>query len=251
MKVCIVVPYYDHLAQFRQFLPELLQTGVPLLVVDDASPADDGSALAELLAVQAPGSILLRHETNGGKGAAVMTALRTAFAEGFTHAVQIDADGQHDIADLSALLGASGQQPDCLVCGKPQFGTDISGLRYFARYITLCLVWLETLGTEIRDALCGFRVYPLQQTVELLDRCEPGRRMAFDPEILVRAVWADIGLCFVPVHVCYPDSGRSHFRYIRDNAEIAWMHTRLISGMLPRIPALLRRRARVGREVRS
>lgn len=251
MNTCIVIPYFDHFVQFRAFLPRLIQPGLTLLVVDDASPASSGDRLGALLQDEAPGSILIRHENNGGKGAAVMTGLRAALAEGFSHAVQIDADGQHDTADLPALLAAASEHPERLICGEPQFGDDISSFRYFARYITLSCAWLETLSTEIRDALCGFRVYPLQQTVALLDRCNPAKRMAFDPEILVRAIWSDIGLHFVPVAVRYPEDGRSHFHYLADNAEIAWMHTRLILGMLPRIPRLLGRRRRTGREAKT
>ena len=65
--------------------------------------------------------------------------------------------------------------------------------------------------------------------------------MAFDPEILVRAVWEGIRLRFIPVQVQYPDGGKSHFLYVRDNIEISWMHTRLIAGMLLRLPILIRR----------
>jgi hypothetical protein len=74
--------------------------------------------------------------------------------------------------------------------------------------------------------------------------------MAFDPEILVRAVWAGIPLKFVPIHVQYPENGRSHFHYVRDNLEIAWMHTRLLFGMLTRIPGLAHPRYR-GRKRRA
>lgn len=171
-----------------------------------------------------------------------MTGLRAAHSRGFTHAVQVDADGQHDVSDLPALLRIGERHQDGLVCGRPEFGEDASRLRFYARHITLFFCWLETLSTEIQDALCGFRLYPLRQTVALLDGGKPGKRMAFDPEILVRAVWAGLPLHFVPVHVRYPRGGKSHFRYVVDNVEITWMHTRLIAGMLFRIPRLLKRR---------
>jgi len=105
----------------------------------------------------------------------------------------------------------------------------------------LFFTWLETLSTEICDAMCGFRVYPLTQIVALVEGSKPGKRMTFDPEILVRAVWADIPLRYVSVKIVYPDDGKSHFRYFRDNLEISWMHTRLIFGMLIRLPLLIQR----------
>ena len=177
-----------------------------------------------------------------GKGGAVMTGLRAAHKAGFTHALQLDADGQHDTSAIEGFRREAEKNPSYLICGEPKFADDISKLRFFARFITLWFCWLESLSTQIRDAMCGLRVYPLESVVEIIDNNRLGQRMAFDSEILVRAVWDNIPLKFIPVNVRYPEGGKSHFRYWRDNIEISWMHTRLITGMLLRLPALLRRR---------
>jgi glycosyltransferase involved in cell wall biosynthesis len=248
MRACVVVPHFDHVEQFRVLLPKLATLHVPLIVVDDASPLESADALVRLLEAIIPDAVLIRHSVNLGKGAAVVTGLRAAWERGYTHAVQIDADGQHDCHEVPLLCTAAQASPDSLICGEPVFA-DISALRYYARYITLYLIWLETLSTEIRDALCGMRLYPLKPIADLLNRSKLPKRMAFDPEILVRAVWAGIPLKFVPIHVQYPENGRSHFHYVRDNLEIAWMHTRLLFGMLTRISRLAhpRYRGRKGR----
>ena len=211
-----------------------------MVVVDDASPEHSFEGLTSSLEAFAPDSILVRHYENQGKGGAVMTGLAKAQEAGFSHALQIDADGQHDIDGIKKLVAQAEIFPDCLICGKPVFDASISGLRFYSRFITLYLVWLETLSKEIHDALCGLRLYPLQETTVLIKRGGIGTRMAFDPEILVRAVWADIPLKFVPVKVVYPEDGKSHFNYLSDNLRIAWMHTRLIAGMLIRFPKLIR-----------
>lgn len=244
MNICIVVPHYDHLEQFQRFLPHLAAQGLPLVVVDDASPAVVVDTLEGLLKATAVKTTLVRHVENRGKGGAVMTALRTAHDAGFSHALQIDADGQHDVADIDSFLEAAKARPRSLICGAPQFDESISKLRYYARYITLSLSYLETLSCEIRDALCGFRLYPLDTVTTIINNNRLGERMAFDPELLVRAVWEDIPLHYVPVNVSYPDDGKSHFHYLRDNVEIAWMHTRLLAGMLIRSPRLLARKFR-------
>lgn len=241
MLTCTVIPHFDHVEQFRVLLPRLSAQGLPLVVVDDASPEDSYKKLQRLLDEHAEGSILVRHTENLGKGGAVMTGLRAALDAGYTHALQIDADGQHDVADMARFRDAAEKHPHSIICGQPVFDESISKLRYYARYITLSLSWLESLSTEIRDALCGFRLYPLAPVVTLFEKSRPGRRMAFDPEILVRAVWEGIRLRFIPVQVQYPDGGKSHFLYVRDNIEISWMHTRLIAGMLLRLPILIRR----------
>jgi glycosyltransferase involved in cell wall biosynthesis len=241
MLSCIVVPHYDHVVQFEVLLPHLLAHGVPLIVVDDASPGESFNALQRLLDEYTEDTTLIRHDVNLGKGAAVMSGLRAGRAAGYTHALQIDADGQHDALAISRFQEASRQNPGHIICGNPIFAEDIPKLRFFARYITLWFCWLESLSTEIRDAMCGFRLYPIDTLVEIIDKSNPGRRMAFDPEILVRAIWNGVRLQFIPVDVQYPAGGRSHFHYFRDNVEIFWMHTRLITGMLLRLPTLLRR----------
>lgn len=242
MLICIVIPHYDHLEQFQRVLPALTRQGYPLVVVDDGSPEYSFAALGKLLTESAPGSVLIRHAVNRGKGAAVMTGLNAASEAGFTHALQIDADGQHDVDSIQRLVTQAEQFPDSLVCGEPVFDTSISKLRFYSRYITLYLVWLQTLSTGIRDALCGLRLYPLTDTMIAVSSSVRGQRMAFDPEILVRSVWAGIPLIYVPVKIVYPDDGKSHFHYLGDNLEIAWMHVRLVAGMLFRLPRLLWRK---------
>ena len=241
MKICIIVPHFDHLEQFRDFLPSLESLGLPLLLVDDASPETAAEELADLLKLSSPDAQLIRHTRNRGKGAAVMTGIDAALESGFSHALQIDADGQHDVSDVADFLAAAAAQPNSIVCGQPVFDESVSRLRYYARHITLFFTHLETLSFEIQDAMCGFRLYPLPEAREIVGQSQLGERMAFDSEILVRAVWARIPLQFIPIRVSYPDGGKSHFRYWRDNLEISWMHTRLIFGMLLRSPRLIGR----------
>ena len=242
MLTCVVIPHFDHFDEFQQMLPGLVAQELPLVVVDDASSNQTYDALVRLLDEYAPRSILIRHAENLGKGGAVMTGLRSALDAGYTHALQIDADGQHDTGAIALLVATASRHQDSIICGEPVFDKSISKLRFYARYITLYFCWLEALSTDIRDAMCGFRLYPLQQVAALVEKSHPGKRMSFDSEILVRAVWAGIPLKFVPVQVTYPEGGRSHFRMIRDNLEISWMHTRLVLGMIIRLPELLRRR---------
>lgn len=244
MRACLVIPHHDHVRQFRALVPKLAGTGLPIIVTDDASPAIAFTKLEELLENAAPGATLLRHDVNQGKGGAVITGLRAAWKAGFTHAVQVDADGQHDIETLPKLLAEARNSPAALICGAPVFDESISLLRKRARLITHALCRLETLSPAIEDAMCGFRAYPLAQVIPLLEKSSVARRMGFDPEILVRACWAGMELRFVPVRVTYPKDGRSHFRYFADNVEICWMHTRLICGMLLRLPGLAWQRLR-------
>ena len=248
MKFCIVIPHYDHVEQFTAMLPRLAGQPLPLLIVDDHSPANAFARLEEAALTAIPEAMLIRLDRNQGKGGAVRAGLKAARAAGYSHAVQVDADGQHDLADIAALTAEAERYPRHIVCGQPVFDRDIPSVRYYARYLTLALSWVESLSMEIRDAMCGFRVYPLEQTLALCEGARLGSRMDFDPEILVRAVWGGVGLRFVPVHVGYPEEGASHFHYFRDNLLISWMHTRLLLAMLPRLPFLLARKWRSRRK---
>jgi predicted LPLAT superfamily acyltransferase len=217
-------------------LARLAPFNLPVIVVDDGS---DAATQLQLATLHAPQLSLLRLDSNQGKGAAVIHGLRAAAARGFTHAVQFDADGQHQAEDLPLMLAEAERYPDALISGQPLYDDSIPKSRLYGRYITHFWVWIETLSLSIRDSMCGFRVYPLAATLALCDRRAIGQRMDFDTEIMVRLYWQGIHSRFIPTRVTYPASGLSHFDALYDNLRISWMHTRLFFGMLPRIPRLL------------
>lgn len=231
MTPCILIPCYNHAGPLAAVLARLAEYGLPCLLIDDGS---EPVAAAELdaLAARYPWVTLLRHPHNQGKGGAVMTGLRRAHALGFSHALQVDADGQHDLADIPALLAEADKHPAALVSGRPLYDDSVPKGRLYGRYITHVWVWIETLSFAIKDSMCGFRVYPLAATCALLDRVALGQRMDFDTEVMVRLYWAGVAVRFVPTRVIYPADGSSHFQLWRDNRDISWMHTRLVCRLL-------------------
>lgn len=231
MNPCLLIPCYNHAGPLAAVLARLAEFKLPCLLVDDGSEPVAAAAL-DALAVQHPWVSLLRHSHNQGKGGAVMTGLRRAHELGFSHALQVDADGQHDLTDLPALLAEARQHPAALVSGRPLYDDSVPKGRLYGRYITHVWVWIETLSFAIKDSMCGFRVYPLASTCALLERVALGRRMDFDTEVMVRLHWAGVPMRFVPTRVIYPVDGRSHFRLFRDNLDISWMHTRLVCRLL-------------------
>ncbi|WP_042051051.1 glycosyltransferase family 2 protein [Aeromonas dhakensis] len=231
MNPCLLIPCYNHAGPLAAVLARLAEFELPCLLVDDGSEPVAAAAL-DALAAQHPWVSLLRHPHNQGKGGAVMTGLRRAHELGFSHALQVDADGQHDLTDLPALLAEARQHPAALVSGRPLYDDSVPKGRLYGRYITHVWVWIETLSFAIKDSMCGFRVYPLASTCALLERVALGRRMDFDTEVMVRLHWAGVPMRFVPTRVIYPVDGRSHFRLFRDNLDISWMHTRLVCRLL-------------------
>jgi predicted LPLAT superfamily acyltransferase len=238
VRFCVIVPVYNHGTPLRVTAARLAEHGVPMIIVDDGSDAATKDAIAAVAARHTVQVITL--PLNGGKGAAVMAGLRSAAATGYTHAVQVDADGQHDLEDLPTLLAAARSRPEALICGEPRFDTSAPKSRLVGRKLTSFWVCVETLSRTMPDTMCGFRVYPLAATIAVLDSARLGSRMDFDIEIAVRLRWADVPLIPIPTNVVYPADGTSNFRLVRDNWSITKLHTRLVFGMLARLPKLLR-----------
>lgn len=244
MKLGVVIPYYRHEGAIARTLASLSGLGLPCWVVDDGSGPEAAEVLDRAASDAGPWVSVLRHSRNQGKGQAVMTGFEALAAMGFSHGLQIDADGQHDASDVPKLLAAAEVSPNAVVTGVPIYDDSVPRSRLYGRYATHIWVWINTLSLEIRDSMCGFRIYPLAPTLKLWRGGHIGRRMDFDTEILVRLHWQGLSVISLPTRVRYPLDGVSHFDLLHDNLRIAWMHTRLFFGMLWRLPRLLRRRLR-------
>ncbi|MNJ30278.1 glycosyltransferase family 2 protein [Pseudomonas alkylphenolica] len=239
-KPCAVIPVYNHELAVPAVVCALLAAGLPCVLVDDASSPACASVLRQLASQEQV--FLLQLAVNQGKGGAVMAGLREAARLGFSHALQVDADGQHDLADVSRFLDDSRAHPQALICGYPQFDASVPKGRLYARYLTHVWVWINCLSLQIPDSMCGFRVYPLAPTLALIDNVKLGRRMDFDTEVLVRLAWRNQPMRWLPTRVHYPADGLSHFRLVHDNVLISRMHAKLFFGMLLRAPMILWRR---------
>ena len=243
IEACAVVPVYEHGRVVAGTTSRLRSLGLTVFLVDDGSGPECAAELRRLAGAD-PAVRLVRLPVNRGKGAAVKAGLVAAAQAGFTHALQIDADGQHDAADVPRFLAAAALEPGTLVCGRPVFDATIPRHRLYLRYLTHAMVWLNTLSFDIPDSMCGLRVYPLAVVLPVIAAEAPGDRMDFDVEVLVRLHWHGVRMRWLPTRVGYPLDGVSHFLPVRDNWLITRMHTRLFFGMLWRAPALLAHRVR-------
>ena len=239
MKLGAVIPVYNHGEAVGAVVYAIRAHGLPVLLVDDGS---DAACAAVLDGLVAPDVYLHRLAVNQGKGGAVMAGLRAAQALGWTHALQIDADGQHDVADIPRFAAAAADHPGHFICGCPIYDESVPKARLYGRYATHIWVWINTLSMAIRDSMCGFRVYPLGAVLPLIDSVSIGRRMDFDTEVAVRLYWRGVPVINQATRVRYPADGVSHFHALQDNLLISWMHARLFFGMLLRLPLLLWRK---------
>jgi glycosyltransferase involved in cell wall biosynthesis len=238
---CAVIPVYNHEHAVGEVVAGVLRHKLPCVVVDDGSSPTCAAALDELAAAAPTRLTLLRHPVNRGKGAAVLTAVRHAERSGYSHALQIDADGQHRVDDIPRFLERAEARPHALIIGCPEYDASVPPLRLWARYLTHMWVSINTLSRQIKDSMCGFRVYPLSSLMEVDRRYRLGERMHFDIEVAVRLYWNGVKIINVPTPVTYPRNGVSHFRPWADTARISRMHALLFFGMLRRSPALVAR----------
>ena len=224
-RCCAVVPTYDNPDTIRRVVERILMHVPDVFVVDDGSAERGRNACSDL---QRDGlATVLRIETNRGKGVAVKLGMTEAGKAGFSHAFQIDADGQHDLDRIPEFTAAASASPDHAVFGSPIYDDSAPTVRRVARKITKFWVDLETGRGVIADAMVGFRVYPIAATLALPLRT---RRMSFDVEVAVLLAWAGVPVLNMPVGIRYLDAeegGLSHFRPFLDNVRMSWLHTRL------------------------
>lgn len=240
MKVAIVVAVHNHGEPLRAVAARLAEYGLPVLVVDDGSDEATKRAITEVAALYRV--TVVTPARNGRQGHAVAAGLRVAAQQGFTHAVQVDADGQRDLADLPKLLGAAKANPAALICGDPQLGEAAPQNRSYSRKLTAFLIAIETLSLRMPDTRCRYRVYPLAATIALLDSVPLGDGIDFDIEVVVRLHWRNVQLVAVPTSVIHPPSYGSNFRTLADSALLAKLHAKLLFGMLLRLPLRVTRR---------
>jgi hypothetical protein len=240
----VLIPSYDPGPRGLATVREARAFWDPVWVVVDGSTDGTGEALLELARDDAGLRVLVKAR-NEGKGAAVRDGARAAQALGFSHVLTMDADGQHPAARVPAFMAESARRPTAMILGVPVFDARAPRLRVQGRKISNGWAKVETLGADLGDVLFGFRVYPIDPLLAVMDESRWMRRFDFDPEAAVRLCWRGVPWVNLPAPVRYLTAGEggvSHFRYGRDNLLLTGMHARLVLGAARRLPSLLRLR---------
>ncbi len=242
----VLIPTYNAGAKVLETVQQALQYWAPVWVVVDGS-TDGTDVQLQALAASEPRLRVFVLPRNQGKGAAVLHGLQAAQAAGYTHVLTMDSDGQHPAHLIPLFMQTAQAHPGCMVLGKPVFDASAPAIRVQGRKISNAWTNLETLWMGVGDSLYGFRVYPVAPLLVIMQRQRWMRRFDFDIEAAVRLCWAGVWPLNLdaPVRYLRPEEGGvSHFNYLRDNALLTWMHTRLVLGFLWRLPLLLWQRLR-------
>lgn len=209
----ILIPAYDCAATIGAVIAGALMHALPILVVDDGSH-DDTAAVA-----RTAGAEVLQHPMNRGKGAALVTGMRTLVERGFTHALSMDGDGQHLPREIPTLLAAAAAEPAAVVIGIRRRGNqEVAGINLFGnRFANLCV--RSAAGVPLPDTQSGFRVYPLATMLRLPKQ---GEHFEYESTSIIFAARAGVPIRSLPVDVYYPpvSERRSHYRKVVDTLRI-------------------------------
>jgi len=240
---CLLIPIYDHKDQIGGVVASLAGHGLHCFIVDDGS---DEATQDVLRALEEANSWVrvYRRKHNGGRGAALKTGYRLAAQSGFSHAIQLDADGQHDAADVPRFLEEIERDPTALVLGAPAFDDSAPKSRLYGRQLSRAMVWLATLSFDVTDPLCGFRAIPLAATAELIDATTTGDAMEFDPELVIQLHRRGVPVRNLPTRVIYEEEGLSHFDMLADNARLTRVYAKSLATLVTHLPVRLARLAR-------
>lgn len=238
MKQGFLIPVYRHGKSVGPLAKKLAESGLPVILVDDGND-EENKALINKCAAETPGVFLVSLKKNLGKGGSVSAGIKKAGELGLTHVLQIDADGQHDAGQVDFFLEESEKNPGSIICGYPEFDETAPKGRVAGRKISNFWASVVTLSSELKDILCGFRVYPVGAMLRIIKHPFLDKRMGFDPEVMVRLYWNRVFPVYHPVKVSYPEDGISNFNMVRDNIRISWTFCRLVAGMLLRLPLLI------------
>lgn len=230
----VLVPTYNNADTLLSVLEKIDLYQLTVIVINDGSEDATAEILAKWVIKHYQKRLVITHAQNQGKAAALQSGFAFARAKGYTHALTIDSDGQHDAADIPAFIATARSNPRSLILGMRQYDLDsYPGKNKLGRFFSNLAIQLEC-GLRVSDSQCGFRVYPLGLLAGL--RCVSGR-YAFEAEILTRSGWAGAGAVQCPASCRYeiPEARRvTHFRPWLDTTHGLCLHAYLLlRAMMP------------------
>ncbi len=238
LKIAIVLPVFNHGKTVEAVIGDVIEAfpNEWLVVVNDGSGDGTATAIADAHARQPSARIMIcQHARNKGKGAALLTGFRAALDAGCTHALTIDADGQHRLEDAIRLVALARLFPDDLIIGDRQLDRfEVPKNSRRGRDMSRFWLWLEA-GIDIPDPQCGLRVYPLVPTLAV--RCLT-RRYDFETEITARLVWRGVRVRSAAITCLYfpPEQRVSHFRPLLDTMRGTWINIVLTTARILSLP---------------
>ena len=236
---CFLIPVYNHAALLEHTIPRFLSFGIPLIIVDDGSN-EENKAILKRIAGSSPDIVLISNIQNSGKGVAIKQGIVYCKQHAIDFAFQVDADNQHSLAAVPAFMSRSRAQKNKKhsIIGYPIYDSTVPSIRKDGRKVSNFFVSVTTLTPNVRDSLCGFRIYPVAETWRIYRNPFISKRMPIDMELLTRLYWRGVSIIYLPVDVTYPENGSSHYKAFRDTVILSAKHAFLCCEMFFRFPVI-------------
>jgi glycosyltransferase involved in cell wall biosynthesis len=219
--ICVLIPTYENERTVGDVVRRALLAAGEVIVIDDGSTDGTAGILRSIGGIE-----VITHAPNRGKGAALRSGFRRALERGHEWAITLDADGQHDPAEIPRLLDAIREGPRAIIIGARGMKAGGAPLRCRAGLALSNALVRVLAGLGLPDSQSGFRAYPLREVLALGIRTGG---FELEVEVILKAAWAGLEVRHVPVSVRYP--GRrgeraSHFRPVRDTIRILFSSLR-------------------------
>ena len=224
---------YNHHDRINEIVRYVDSLGMHSVVVNDGSNKECTDIL-NFLPSKFKRVKLITLDKNYGKGFAVIHGLKIAKNLGYTHALQIDADGQYPLEYISQFIRKAKEKPDSIISGNRAYEMMPLKRRWGRRFTDFWVI-VHTWSISIKDSMCGIRLYPLEAVYALIKTIKIRNRMDFDTDIIVRLYWFGVVVEHIKVDVKYDEEIVSHFHFIKDNYRMTIMHIRLFFCMLYRV----------------
>jgi glycosyltransferase involved in cell wall biosynthesis len=209
--ILALIPAWNEGARVGSVVAET-RKHLSVLVVDDGS-LDHTAAAAE-----EAGATVISHSRNRGKGVALTTGFDWGLSRGYEGILTLDADGQHDAADIPSFLDAYQNNEGELIIGK----RDFTAMPFPRGYTNPFGSWLLSLALEehIPDNQSGFRLHD-RSLLEVLDLTTTGFEL--EVEVIIQAVCQGMRIGWVEIRTIYGIDKRSYFHPLKDSARFLGM----------------------------
>ncbi|MDD5679331.1 MAG: glycosyltransferase family 2 protein [Kiritimatiellae bacterium] len=219
-KACVVIPAYREQRMIRDVVQRVRKYVQPVIVVDDGSTDRTADEAADADAV------VIRHTVNMGKGVALNTGFNYARQNRFDYLITLDADGQHDPADIPRFIEAYERTGIPVLIGN-RMGA-LSNMPQIRKWTNRYMSWLlsRAMNQYVPDTQCGFRLY----RCDVLPFIEAqATRFAAESEILLHIASRGIRMDSVPITVIYNEE-KSKINPLRDTFRFFLMLSRYYQG---------------------
>lgn len=217
MNAIVIIPAYNPEDNLRRIVDRVWDFGNLVIVVDDGSDI----SRKDLFSCLSEKTIVIHHEKNEGKGAAVKTALKYIKENLWDCDVigVMDADGQHLPEDMENIVTKARNEKDAIVLGSRSVDGDMPLKSRLGNEITRVVFHLLS-GVKVYDTQTGLRAFPIKLIDRLLQ--VKGTRYEYETNVLLYCARERIPIIEVPVKTIYHDRENtcSHFRTVRDSLRI-------------------------------